>query len=100
MSYTQFIEVDGVSEEQGLRDLIAGWDREQKGVAPGYLGARVLADQDRPDRWVVEVDFSSQEEAQRNDGREETAAWAAKLRALAGGEPTYRNLRPVYTTDR
>lgn len=100
MSFTQIIEVDGVSDEQQLHDHVAGWDSEQSGTAPGYLGAQVLADQDTPGRYLVAVDFASQAEAQRNSDREETGAWATRLRELAGDEPHYRNLRQVCTTYR
>lgn len=99
MSYTQIIEIDGARHLEGLRELIAGWDADQRGVAPGYLGARLLADQDATDRYLLEVDFSSPEEAARNNDRQETVDWARQLRALVGGEPTYRNLEPVYTTE-
>lgn len=99
MSFTQIIELDGLGDEQALHDHVAGWDAEQAGVAPGYLGARVLADHDTPGRYLVLVDFSSEEEAKRNNDRAETAAWAQKLRDLAS-EPGYRNLRQVCTTYR
>ncbi len=98
MSFTQIIEVDGVGDEQTLHDHVAGWDSEQAGVAPGYLGARVLADNDHPGRYLVAVDFSSEQEAKRNSDRPETGDWAARLREIAGGEPTFRNLRQVCTT--
>lgn len=98
MAFTQLIEVKG-ADEQALHEHVAAWDRDQAGVAPGYLGARVLADNDRPGRHLLEVDFSSEEEAQRNDARSETAAWAEKLRALGTvSEGAYRNLRQVCTT--
>lgn len=100
MSFTQIIEIDGINDEQALHDHVASWDAEQADVAPGYRGARVLADHDAPGRYLVEVDFSSQEEAQRNSAREETGAWAKQLRALGGGNPGYRNLRQVCTTYR
>jgi quinol monooxygenase YgiN len=98
MSFTQIIELDGVSDEQALHTHLATWDAEQSGVAPGYLGCRILADNEAPGRYVVEVDFSSEEEAKRNNDRPETEAWAAKTRELASGDPTYRNLRQVCTT--
>lgn len=100
MSFTQIIEADGISDEQALHDHVAGWDSEQSGTAPGYLGAQVFADQDVPGRYLVAVDFSSQEEAKRNSDREETGAWAARLHELAGDGPRYRNLRQVCTTYR
>ncbi|MDP8931550.1 MAG: hypothetical protein M3O70_24020 [Actinomycetota bacterium] len=97
MSFTQILTVDGV-DEQALHDHVADWDAQQAGVAPGYLGARVLADEDQQGRYLIEVDFSSEEEARRNDARPETAAWGEKLRELVDAEPAYRNLRQVCTT--
>ena len=98
MSFTQVIEMYGIDDEQALRDHIAEWDREQGGTAPGYRGARVFADADIPTRYVLEVDFTSEEEAKRNSAREETANWAKKLRELAKNPPGYRDLREMYTT--
>lgn len=97
MGFTQVLTVEG-ADEQALHEHVANWDAEQSGVAPGYLGARVLADEDRPGRYLVEVDFSSKEEAQRNNDSPETATWAEQLRGLAGGEAAYLNLRQVCTT--
>lgn len=96
MAFTQIIDVGGV-DEQALHDLVAKWDADESGVAPGYLGARVLAD-DASGRHLIEVDFSSEEEARRNDGRPETEAWAGQLQALVDGEVSYRDLRQVCTT--
>lgn len=97
MAFTQIISIDG-AEEQALHDHVAKWDADQSGLAPGYLGARVLADAGHEGRHLIEVDFSSEEEARSNNGRPETEAWADELRELAGGEPTYRDLRQVCTT--
>lgn len=97
MPFTQILTVDG-ADEQALHDHVAGWDAEQAGAAPGYVGARVLADGEQPGRYLIEMDFSSEREARRNDGRPETAAWAEKLQGLIDGEPVYRNLRQACTT--
>lgn len=96
MAFTQIITIDG-ADDQALHDHVAKWDADQAGTAPGYLGARVLADDDAGQHLVV-VDFSSEEEARRNDARDETAAWAARLRDIAGGDPDHRDLRQVCTT--
>ena len=95
MAFTQIITVKG-ADEQALKELISTWDREQSGVAPGYQGARVLADSDG--RHLVEVDFSSREEAERNNDRPETQAWAERLREIAGADASYQDLRQVYAT--
>lgn len=97
MGFTQTIEVTA-TDETALRDQLAGWHAEQHGIAPGYQGARILADVDQSGRYVIEVDFSSREEADRNNERPETAAWATKLGGLTNGEPTYRSFRHVSAT--
>lgn len=96
MAFTQIMTVEG-AEDQALHQLLASWDAEQAGVAPGYLGCRVLAD-DETGRHLIEVDFSSEEEARRNSDRPETQQWAKELGELITGEPTYLNLRQVCST--
>jgi quinol monooxygenase YgiN len=98
MSFTQTMEVQS-SDERALHDHVAGWHAEQAGIAPGYRRARVLADAKQPGRYVIEVDFSSHEEAARNNGRPETKAWADKLGELVTGTPEYRDFRLVCTTE-
>lgn len=97
MAFTQTMTVQAGSAD-ALVELIEGWHGEQAGVAPGYRGARVLADQDRPGRYVVEVDFSSKEEAERNNARPETENWAQNLKRVAQSEPEYHNYEVAYTT--
>jgi hypothetical protein len=46
MAFVQTIEVEA-ADEAGLRDHLAGWHGEQAGLAPGYLGARILAEEPR-----------------------------------------------------
>lgn len=96
MAFTQLITVKG-ADDAALHELMAQWDSEQSGVAPGYLGTRVFADE-RNGRHVIEVDFSSREEAERNNARPETQAWAEKLRGLIADEPEYADLRTVCST--
>lgn len=97
MGFIQTIEVTA-TDETALRDQLAEWHAEQHGLAPGYQGARILADLDQPGRYVIEVDFSSREDADRNNDRPETAAWATKLGELTSGEPTYRSFQQVSST--
>jgi hypothetical protein len=98
MSFTQTMEVQ-TNDEAALRDHVAGWHAEQAGIAPGYRRARVLANSKQSGRYLIEVDFSSSEEAARNNERAETNAWAAKLGELATGAPEYRDFRLVCTTE-
>ena len=95
MAFTQTMTVQADSAEQ-LTDLLDGWDRDQKGVAPGYEGSRLLADTDDAGRYVIEVDFSSESEARDNNARPETQAWADRLQAATQGEPEYHNYEVVY----
>jgi hypothetical protein len=97
MPFTQIMTLHGVDAE-ALKAHVARWHDDQAGVAPGYLGARVLADDD--DRYLIEVDFTSEEDARRNNDRSETAQWAEELKRMADGQPTYQNLREVASTYR
>jgi quinol monooxygenase YgiN len=98
MPFTQTMDVRA-SDEAALRDHVAAWHAEQAGIAPGYRRARVLADTKQSGRYLIEVDFTSPEEAARNNERPETAAWAAKLGALVAGAPEFRDFRLVCTTE-
>lgn len=97
MPFTQIMTLHGADAE-ALKDHVARWHDAQAGVAPGYLGARVLSDGD--DRYLIEVDFTSEEEARRNNDRSETAQWAEELKQMAEGQPDYQNLREVASTYR
>ena len=97
MPFTQTMTVEADAAEP-LADLVDAWHREQFGVAPGYQGARVLADTERSGRYVIEVDFSSEEEAVKNNDRAETSAWADRLNAHVSGEPEYANFAVVHST--
>lgn len=98
MSFTQLIELGGVEDETALRDHLAAWDDQEAGDAPGYLGARLLRDLDGAGRYLIAVDFSSAEEAERNSDRPETDRWAKGLDAL--GATRYVNLGEVYRSPR
>jgi quinol monooxygenase YgiN len=98
MSFAQTISVQA-ADEAALRDLITTWHADQQGTAPGYRGARLLANLDQPGEYLLVVDFSSREDAERNNTRTETAAWADKLVTLIDGEPRYTNWRTVTDTN-
>jgi hypothetical protein len=97
--FIQLIEIE-TADVGSVNDLIKRWHEEQGGVAPGYRGGRVLADRDRPDTYLIEVEFSSEEDAARNNERAETRQWAASLRELVNREPRYINLTESYSTGR
>ncbi len=98
MGFTQTITVQADGADQ-LTSLLRDWHRDQRGAAPGYQGARLLADKDHAGRFVIEVDFASEADAQENNARSETQAWAQKLQGFAKGEPEYRNYELAYTTE-
>ncbi|HZJ25977.1 MAG TPA: hypothetical protein VFF40_03020 [Acidimicrobiia bacterium] len=91
MAFVQTLAIK-TSDRDAVKALMAQWDADQRGVAPGYQSQRLLADRDRPGVCVIEVEFSSYEEAQRNNERPETAAWSEKLQGLVDGDTTYANL--------
>jgi hypothetical protein len=88
--------------------LLAEWDLKQAtSDIMGYMGTRVLADRETPGRYVIIADFgvvdpnvSAAEEADRNNARPETRAWAARLLELIEGEPEYHHFDVIYRTDR
>ena len=94
MAYVQGIRIKSDGGD-AIKALMAQWDADQRGIAPGYQSSRLLADRDQPGAYVIEVEFSSYEEAQRNNERPETASWSEKLHALIDGDATYANLDVV-----
>lgn len=71
----------------------------------GYIGTRLLADRDRPGHFMIVSDFAevdgeltAADEAEHNNQRVETEAWAAKLRSLVEGEPNWVHFDELYRT--
>lgn len=95
MAFTQSITVQADSADQ-LSELLENWHRDQHGVAPGYQGSRLLAERNGSSRYIIEVDFASAEEAQQNNTRPETQAWADKLGSVVLGEPEYHDYEVAY----
>jgi hypothetical protein len=89
-------------------DMLAQWDFNQsQSDIMGYMGTRLLADRENPGHYVFVVDFgvidpdvSAAEEAERNNARPETQAFAARLREVVDGEPEYHHYDELYRTDR
>ena len=89
-----------------LIEMLAEWDRQQaKADIMGYMGTRLLADREIAGRYIIEADFgvidpdvSALEEAERNNTRPETEAWAAKLRGVVDATPEYHNYDELYRT--
>lgn len=97
MTFTQIVETR-VADEATLVELARAWHRDQYGVAPGYLGSRILADRERDQCYLLVVDFASQADAEKNNDRPETQEWAGRLQGLATSAPEYRNTQQVYSS--
>lgn len=91
MRFSQHIVVYA-SNETELTDLVRAWQEGDAADTPGLLGGRVLAFRDKPGRYVIQADFESWEDAERNNERPETQSWAARLAEVIDGEPKYENL--------
>jgi hypothetical protein len=89
-----------------LIDLLAQWDIDHATTdIMGYMGTRLLADREKPGCYVIEADFgvvdpavSALAEAERNNERPETKAWAERLLAIVDGEPMYSHYDELYRT--
>lgn len=105
MRFAQAIRVR-CADDDALVQLLAQWDAGQASTdVMGYIGTRLLADRDDPGRYLILAEFaevddelSSADEAERNNQREETKQWAAKLRDLADGEPEWIHFDELYRT--
>ena len=105
MKFAQGIRVR-CGDPDALAELLAEWDRGQAATdVMGYIGTRLLADRDRPGSYMILAEFaevdgdvSAAVEAERNNQREETERWAAKLADLVEGEPEWIHFDELYRT--
>lgn len=105
MRFNQGIRVQCADAEALVR-LLAEWDELQSTTdVMGYIGTRLLADRDSPGHFMilsefaeVDGDLTAADEAERNNQRAETEAWAAKLRSLVDGEPDWIHFDELYRT--
>lgn len=98
MAFTQIIEVQ-TDDVEAIQKHVSEWHDSQSGEAPGYRQARILADADRRDTYLIEVEFASEEEAKKNNERPETKEWSNRARVLLKQAPSYRNLTEVCRTE-
>ena len=106
VNFSQMISVR-CDDPSVLIDMLQQWDVQQAASdLMGYMGTRLLADRERPGQYVLIADFgvidpdvSAADEAQRNNERAETKAWAARLLDVVEGEPEYRHFDELYRTD-
>jgi hypothetical protein len=106
-NFSQTITVHCDNPEILIR-MLEEWDLGQAtSDITGYMGSRLLADRDHPGQYmfiadfgVIDPDISAAEEALNNNERQETQAFAARLREVTEGEPEYRHYDELYRTDR
>lgn len=89
--FKQLIEVKA-KDADALVAHVAGYDASS---APGLDGVAIYRDSDRAGTFLIEAVFSSREEAEQNNARNETDRWARQLRELVEEEPYYCNLEPL-----
>ena len=97
MGFIQMMRVRAPDGE-AVANLMREWHQAEIGVAPGYLGSRLLGDRDNPGHYIAGVYFSSYEEAMKNNDRAETQEWAAKFNAVIDGEPEFANYDELANT--
>ena len=93
-------------DREALVELLREWDAGQAATEVlGYTGTRLLADRDDPGSYMILAEFAEvdgaltpAEEAERNNQREATERWAAKLRDLVVGEPDWTHYDELYRT--
>jgi hypothetical protein len=95
------------TDAERLVEMATEWDVQQAtSDIMGYVGMRMLADSDDPDRYMIVAEFgvvdpevSAAEEALRSNERPQTQASIARLRALVDGEVEFHNYNEVYRTN-
>ena len=105
MNFTQTISVR-CDNPQALVELLVEWDIDQASTdVMGYMGTHLLADRENEGHYmivaefgVVDPDVSASDEAQRNNDRPETHAWAERLLKVIEGAPVYRHYDELYRT--
>lgn len=105
MKFTQTISVR-CGDADALTALLAEWDQLQaNSELMGYIGTRLLADRGDRGHFLIVADFAqvdadvpSADEAERNNQRDATEAWASRLRDLVEGEPEWEHFDELYRT--
>ena len=85
--------IDDISKmTKMVKEMVGEYDSE---AAPGRPTTWILADRDEPGRYVVSVQFSSYEEAMKNNDRPETQEFAAKMMELCS-DVTWGNFDMIF----
>jgi hypothetical protein len=95
-------------DPDAIVELLKEWDLNQAtSDIMGYMGTRMLADREKLGQYVIIADFgivdpdvSAADEADRNNTRPETQAFAARLLEMIDGEAEYHHFDEIYRTDR
>ena len=105
VNFTQTVTVK-VDDVDALLALVEQWDDLHASMdVVGYMGARLLADLDDPGQYMLVANFaqvepgvSAREEAEKNNDRPETNAWAEALLSITREPPTYAHYDELYTS--
>lgn len=105
LNFTQTIRFRCTDPEK-LVEMAAQWDQLQaEADLMGYMGSHILADRENPGLYlmiaefgVVDPNISAAEEAMKNNDREQTQEWAAKLLEIVEGEIEWGNFDEIYRT--
>ena len=104
-NFTQIISIR-TDDPDAVVKLLAEWDENHALTdIMGYMGTHLLADREDPGRYLIVAEFGvvdpavpAADEAQRNNERPETQAWAERLLEVIEGEPVYSNYDELYRT--
>jgi hypothetical protein len=97
MRFAQIIEYTTRHFDE-IMELETEWRARTDGIRPKSV-AFVGADRDRPDTYLVVVQWDSYEEAQRNNDLPATHEFATKAAALCDDPPIFRNVYLVNERD-
>ena len=89
--FVQIIEYTS-SRADELSALSAQWRDGRSGEPGGPDRITVVADRDRPGRFMTIAEFDSYETAMDNSARPDTSQFASRMAALCDGPPTFTNL--------
>jgi hypothetical protein len=94
------------SDPDGLVQFMREYDVNSASAdLMGFIGVRVLADRDVPGHYLVIAEFAEvdgdltpEEEAKRNEQRNEVEGWWPRFMALMDGEPEWSHYDELYRT--
>lgn len=82
--------------EQQIKKLLEDWRKENQDGAVGPQRTVFLRDRDKDDTYLMIAEFSSYDDAMKNNDRSETKEWADALGKAVEGEVSYRNYDVVW----